>query len=176
MELTCNDLIALEDDYGFVNPGSNGFVIYQVTNRLNGKRYIGFTSRSMEERWSEHLYDAKRGRRCYLHQAIRKHGPGVFHLEILETGINRLYGLGIVETFWICSENPEYNLSLGGEGGRKWKPTKQKRQRKGVKHTPEHVTKRKHSLLLTIKRKHQERIDNNHTRSWELRKKQRTAE
>ena len=33
--------------------------IYKITNKLNGKSYIGLTIRSVEERWKEHKYRSK---------------------------------------------------------------------------------------------------------------------
>ena len=34
------------------------YIVYKITNVLNGKIYIGITTRTLEERWQQHCYDA----------------------------------------------------------------------------------------------------------------------
>lgn len=36
------------------------FTIYCYTNKINGKKYIGITSRSMKEREYSHIYETKK--------------------------------------------------------------------------------------------------------------------
>jgi group I intron endonuclease len=61
--------------------------IYLVTNRLNGKRYVGQTKIDVSVRWSQHVSLANRGRGNLLHAAIRKYGASQFDIEVLESGI-----------------------------------------------------------------------------------------
>ena len=89
--------------------------IYKITNKLNGKFYVGKTMKSLSTRFYKHCYDAvKRNSRCYFHKAIRKYGKENFVIEELEVCKN---DLGNREIFWISSLNPEYNQTLGGDGG-----------------------------------------------------------
>lgn len=94
--------------------------IYCHTNRANGKRYVGQTVDSMEQRWTEHVYAAKHGRGCpILGAAIRKYGAETFAHEVLET-VASLIDADRAEAKWITelkTRSPDgYNLALGGGG------------------------------------------------------------
>lgn len=52
--------------------------LYCVTNRENGKMYVGQTARSVQERWSRHVYAAASASKLKFHRAIRKYGAGNF--------------------------------------------------------------------------------------------------
>lgn len=60
--------------------------IYQITNDINGKIYIGKTEFSIEKCFKEHCYDAFRDRneKRPLYAAMRKYGIEHFHIELLE--------------------------------------------------------------------------------------------
>lgn len=90
--------------------------IYKITNTINGKCYIGQTRKSVEERFKEHMNDAKAGRGFYLQHAINKYGPENFKVEVLaEAG--SLDELNRLEEFYIRkfdTVSTGYNLSYGG--------------------------------------------------------------
>jgi len=89
--------------------------IYKITNKLNGKFYVGKTIKSLSTRFYNHCYDAlKRDSATYFHRAIRKYGKENFVIEEIEICKN---DLGNREIFWISSLKPEYNQTLGGDGG-----------------------------------------------------------
>ena len=91
--------------------------IYQITNDINGKIYIGKTEFSLEKRFKEHCQDAFR-ERCEkrpLYAAMRKYGIEHFHIELLEETDNPEER----ETFWIEEKQSfkfGYNATLGGDG------------------------------------------------------------
>jgi len=98
-------------------------IIYKHTNKINGKSYIGFTKKSIEERLNEHLQDSKLGSERIFHRAIRKYGIENFESEILEilNDIDRKI-LGDREKYWIKYyksnlRNIGYNMTEGGDGG-----------------------------------------------------------
>lgn len=57
-------------------------LIYKATNRINGKIYIGQTTRSLQKRIKGHNNESKRTNYAF-HKAIRKHGIENFDFEVL---------------------------------------------------------------------------------------------
>lgn len=106
-----NAIYSVED----LNPEHyESMFIYLVTNKINGKRYIGKTSKNIEKRWYQHCKSAAYGVNTHLYNAIRKYTPDNFTIEVLEkvTG-----DLNERECFWIAEHAPEYNMTPGGDGG-----------------------------------------------------------
>lgn len=94
--------------------------IYKITNKVNGKCYIG-QSINIEGRLESHKC-SKSNR--YLNNAIRKYGLDNFLFEILE--LCSINDLDIRERYWISyfkSNNRDhgYNLTSGGESLPGWK-------------------------------------------------------
>lgn len=105
--------------------------IYKITNKLNGKAYIGQTKQPVEIRWKAHIYSAKRedDNRYYFQRALEKDGEENFIFEVLEKVPNDQ--LNIRERYWIKfyhtyrydpEGNDSYNLTWGGEGNYKFEP------------------------------------------------------
>jgi group I intron endonuclease len=96
--------------------------IYKITNKINGKIYIGKTIKPIEKRWKCHRQQSKRKGKCqsHLYSAIRKYGENNFILSLVEECCSE-YG-NTREQYWIKfynSTNPSigYNLTIGGDGG-----------------------------------------------------------
>lgn len=96
--------------------------IYAITNKLNGKRYIGMTEQSLRERFSQHKLAAKNGVDTALCFAMRKYGAEVFEAEtlaIMLPGFSRKV-LCEIERLLIKQENTVapngYNMTPGGDG------------------------------------------------------------
>lgn len=60
------------------------YEIYLITNTINGKKYVGQTSRSIKWRWGQHKYQVSKGSSLPFHRAIRKHGPDMFTVEQID--------------------------------------------------------------------------------------------
>lgn len=94
-------------------------VIYKITNLINGKCYIGQTSRTLEERWYDHC--SKHSRCLALHSAIVKYGSENFLVEQIDTADTQIEA-DYKESMWIdCLEtiSPNgYNLKGGGSYGK----------------------------------------------------------
>ena len=96
--------------------------IYKVTNTVNGKLYIGQTSRTIEVRWREHIHDAiKRNNKSsfIFHKAIKKYGPNAFEIEQIEECDSSM--LDERERYWIKyydTYNNGYNADFGGRSNR----------------------------------------------------------
>lgn len=112
------------------------YLIYLV--RLNEKAvYVGFTSKSIEERWKKHCMDATKYMSSYVfHKAIRKYGVEAFSVETIYTGDDWKHTLQVMEPKFITEYNTYihnngegYNMTMGGEGS------------VGFHHTPENILK-----------------------------------
>lgn len=91
--------------------------IYQITNDINGKVYIGKTERTIEERWLEHQWnrDKENCKNRPLYRAMNKYGIEHFHIEVLEETNEP----EIREIYWIEQKRSfkyGYNATLGGDG------------------------------------------------------------
>jgi group I intron endonuclease len=81
--------------------------IYKITNRINGKVYIGQTiQKNPKMRWYEHCAAARNNVQQYLYQSMRKHGVDAFSWEVIDK-TDSLEKLNQLETKWI-----EYYRSL----------------------------------------------------------------
>jgi group I intron endonuclease len=92
-------------------------VVYLVTNKVNGKRYVGWTSKSLEVRWRQH---SRRHSNCFaLHNAINKYGVESFTIEVLFTVPTKELATELeiehIKIYNTISPNG-YNLTSGGEG------------------------------------------------------------
>lgn len=91
--------------------------IYIIKNNINNDCYIGMTTKSITNRWSEHKADARRKKPFLLHKAIRKYGEDNFTIDLLEDcNVSSIEELGLKEAEWINKLNPRYNMTAGGEG------------------------------------------------------------
>jgi group I intron endonuclease len=89
-------------------------IIYQITNIVNQKTYIGKTTKSVDERFYRHKYNSHSNSQTHLHRAMRKHGVDCFIITPLEENVKHLDER---EKYWIVKLRPEYNMTVGGEGG-----------------------------------------------------------
>ncbi len=119
--------------------------VYLITNTVNGKYYIGKTSRPLRRYFLGVLSSAERGERgrTLLHSAIRKYGRQSFVAETLaECGseeqafeLEKLWIIGLAS----LDNSVGYNLTRGGEGISGFVPPTSLRrlwseQRKGNQH------------------------------------------
>ena len=92
--------------------------LYKITNKINGKVYIGRTSKSVSKRWYTHCQKADRNPRQAITNAICKYGKDAFVIE--EIGFclspkSSIIAEKILIVYWrkkCCS----YNRSCGGDG------------------------------------------------------------
>jgi group I intron endonuclease len=98
-------------------------IVYKITNKINGKVYIGKTKSNLNSRIACHKHEAKGYRTNQaIHKAIRKYGWENFTIEVVEDGIESLDFLNKQEMFYIqqynsTNRNFGYNLTTGGDGG-----------------------------------------------------------
>jgi group I intron endonuclease len=89
--------------------------IYKIKNHITNQCYIGKTTNTVQKRFNRHLSNAARGDETYLYRSIRKYGKENFSVEILEETSKDL--LDSKEIYYINLLKPEFNMTLGGEGG-----------------------------------------------------------
>ena len=103
--------------------------VYLVTNKVNGKKYIGYTKVSTKRttaeacvvyRWGSHRGSAKHGSAYPIHRALRKYGSNNFTVVHIESVSGTHADLCAAERRQIAAHNSMvpngYNLTPGGEG------------------------------------------------------------
>lgn len=95
------------------------YTLYQITNKLNGKHYIGKTCQGFKRRWSRHRWESARNGKCRIHQAIKKYGVENFDAKPILIGPNvewinemEMRTIKLYDSF-----NNGYNDTKGGDGG-----------------------------------------------------------
>jgi group I intron endonuclease len=120
------------------------YYIYKITNLVNNKPYVGKTGKTIEKRWKEHYYEARRWQKCAetgtnfgynsrLYPAMTKYGYENFNIQLLEETAS-VEEMNQREQYWIDfydARNNGYNIAAGGHGG----------FFSGCKHTPEAIEK-----------------------------------
>ncbi len=123
------------------------FKVYKVTNVVTGKVYIGQTSKSIEDRWKQHVLNTRYSYMCgRLKKSIIKHGEDSFVVEELDSAVSLAQVLQ-KEIYWISTYNSTdpsvgYNITGGGEGtlGYKFSPEvveSRAQKSRGLVRTPE---------------------------------------
>lgn len=105
-------------------------IIYKITNRINGKVYIGQTVQKLTKRWADHCsMDRTRDGQSYLFNAVCKYGKENFIIEQIDSA-QTLEGLNALEEMYIkkfdCRAPAGYNLLPGGLNKRHHESTKNK--------------------------------------------------
>ena len=91
--------------------------IYKITNHINGKSYIGRTTRTIEARWREHLKRVRAGDMRHLYVAMRKYGIENFSIEKL-VDVSTIAELSELEAYYCAyydTYRNGYNMTAGGE-------------------------------------------------------------
>ena len=109
---------------------TNSFTVYMHISP-NGKRYIGITSKSMEQRWNNgNGYNHN----AYFFDAIRKYGPKSFQHMILAKNLSKEQACKmekeLIKKYDTTNREKGYNHSTGGDISAF-----------GVRRTPEYVEK-----------------------------------
>jgi len=99
-------------------------LVYCIKNTVNNKEYIGLTTRTLEQRWKQHIRESNREGgwewNTPLGNAIKKYGKDSFEVFVLEecsseTEMKQKEIQLIKERKSLASETG-YNLTLGGDG------------------------------------------------------------
>lgn len=148
--------------------------IYKITNKINGKVYIGQTSETFRKRYLRHLLDVRNNSKYHFHLAIKKYGDENFTKEILEEDIphasclkSKELIIDIKEKEYIKkfdSYHNGYNMTVGGSGVFGYKHTDEIKSKlssiqMGIKHSKERVEiNRQAQLGKTLSEEHKLKI------------------
>ena len=120
-------------------------IIYLITNIVNNKKYIGQTTRSLNDR----INDYRRGYgNEYLNNSIQKHGWDNFKFEVIDTAqsIIELNNKEIryINEYNTCDKNIGYNIAAGGRNSIPTTETLEKmsKSHQGIKQNENWVNKR----------------------------------
>ncbi len=123
-------------------------IIYKITNKINGKIYIGQTIRPVDVRWRCHCQKGNA-----LFNAINKYGKENFTIEEIDRACS-INELNEKEIFWIkelnCVAPNGYNLRLGGEsGGRHSEETRKRISEASKGRVVSEDTRKKKSIMFS---------------------------
>lgn len=98
--------------------------IYKITNKINGKVYIGKTIHSIETRWNQHIYESQKQRyECRpLYDAFNKYGIENFTIEEIDrcsandASDYEIYWIKKYRSYIGFKDCNGYNATLGGDG------------------------------------------------------------
>jgi len=116
--------------------------IYLITNKENGKQYIGITVTSIKARWNRHVYDSKNANdgncKQALHDAIRKYGKDCFLLEEVYQSNDHEH-IKEMETHFINLYKTHgtqggYNMTWGGDGWHGMKHSEEAKKKMSESH------------------------------------------
>lgn len=149
--------------------------IYSITNKINGKQYIGQTTKTIEFRWNTHRASAKIGINNVFYKAIQKYGVENFEIKQLSkvNSPNLIDWLNILEPLYIKFYKTlvpnGYNLQTGGKNYIRHEDTKIKigNSVKGRKHSLETIEKiRQSNLGKTRSDETKLKIKESHSHPW----------
>lgn len=110
------------------------FEVYKITNKINGKAYVGITTQGIHKRFKQHCKADS-----YIGKAIRKYGSNNFDVSLIDVAIDQ-EELMRKEVYWVDyydTFNNGYNLTVGGEGtslNRRIKVVLNKKQKRFLKY------------------------------------------
>lgn len=145
--------------------------VYLITNIVNGKVYVGQTSRRNGDgyikRFKIHLWESKKLKTKRLAMAIRKYGEDKFVVELIEDNIpsskineREIYWIDYYKSF---DNRIGYNMTLGGTGVKGYEfPIEVKEKLKKstynymqqLKQNKEEFEKRNNKISYSLKSKH----------------------
>lgn len=94
----------------------NNYIVYVHTNKMNGKRYVGITHQTAEQRWR----NGKGYKHCILfNRAIQKYGWDGFEHEVVASGLSETDAQNmekeLIGKFRTTDPDYGYNISEGGD-------------------------------------------------------------
>ena len=116
-------------------PETRTFIVYCHTNKINGKKYIGITAQTLEQRCRANGNGYMSANQRVFFSAIKKYGWDNFDHEILAEGLSQEEAkrkeIELIAEFHTYIGDPEcngYNMTRGGEGSYKYETEEERYQ------------------------------------------------
>lgn len=95
-------------------------VVYAIENKVNGKKYIGATTKSFKERYPGGI---RAHHNLHVRRSVKKYGHSNFKVTLLAKNLESIEELQreemkYIQEFDTCNKEKGYNKSLGGLGVR----------------------------------------------------------
>ena len=108
-------------------------IIYCVRNKVNGKRYIGQTTKSLDVRWRQHKYMIKSLVNTPFYNALRKYGPDNFSVTLIKLCSTQQemddYEKSFISLYKTLNHEFGYNSHPGGAPKTGYAPTAAQRHK-----------------------------------------------
>lgn len=109
--------------------------IYKITNLVNGKIYVGQTTKSVAKRWSEHVSNRGNDSGMLIARAIKKYGAEAFSIEEVFCANSKVAmndaEAELMPVFGALSRETGYNIKPRADGVGSW--SQEMRDRKSAK-------------------------------------------
>lgn len=132
--------------------------VYVHVNKVNGKKYFGITSRSLEKRFGSNgrNYTQKnKGTKTYFELAINKYGWNGFEHILLFENLNKIEACSLEKIFISFYKSNDrkhgYNMTGGGEGSLGLHPSEETRKKIGM--ATRNASKETHEKWSYVRRK-----------------------
>lgn len=100
-------------------------IIYCIQNLVNGKVYVGLTTKTLEKRWKQHIADAESTgptAQYALHRALKKYGIAQFNYYVVDQAESEeelkqkeIYYIQFYHSYTNDPEGGGYNMTYGGD-------------------------------------------------------------
>ena len=133
--------------------------VYQITNKINNKKYIGQHAGSdLQKYWQHNVYRATAGFRGKpaLYRAVCKYGVENFEIKpLIIVGTKEwmdYYEIGLIKILDTTNLNKGYNITAGGGGNFGFRPDEETKAKMAASHMGLKMPK-SHSLKLSERNK-----------------------
>lgn len=127
--------------------------IYKIVNSINDKVYVGQTTTTLNQRFTQHKSASLKYNTC-LYNAMRKYGVKNFKIIQIDSA-DTLEELSEKEIYWIKKLNTKrpngYNILDGGKTMKGYHHTKETKELLKLKSTGNHNALGKHKVTITGK-------------------------